>query len=375
MKILFCTDGIFPHMVGGMQRHSKLLVEALARYEGLSITVLHPHPGIRVFEGCENVEEIALSPLPGKKPYLWELYDYSVEVHRIAMDHPDHLIYSQGLCVWAGIQDLAHRTIVNPHGLEPYQTLDFKTRLKTWPFRLVFDRIFRRAAFTVSLGGRLTDILKSRLPGKEGKIEVLPNAANPVELPEGFVKVRNETTHFLFAGRFAYNKGIDTLLTAVELIRQMGRDGQFKVSLVGKGPLFEQMKARFAFPEVEYMGFVPDEGLNELYNQADVLLLPTLFEGMPTVVLEAMAHGMPIVVTDVGATTELVDGQNGIVFAKQNPGSLADAMLHMMDCPAEEFQKMSGNSLVKFQSRFTWQAVALQHIHLFEKLKARLQQS
>ncbi|MEL7401330.1 MAG: hypothetical protein AAFN68_12275, partial [Pseudomonadota bacterium] len=101
LKVLFCTDGIFPHAVGGMQRHSRLLVEALAHTGEVDLVVLHPHPGEAIFADFPQVEEIALPPLPGKKHYFFELRDYSKLVLAEALKRPDHLIYSQGLSVWA----------------------------------------------------------------------------------------------------------------------------------------------------------------------------------------------------------------------------------------------------------------------------------
>lgn len=367
LKVLFCTDGIFPHAVGGMQRHSKLLIEALAETGEVELTVLHPHSGERVFPNHPSVKEIVLAPLPEKKHYFLELYDYSKQVLEQARKHPQHLIYSQGLSVWAGLKEIADRTIVNPHGLEPYQTLSLKDKLKTWPYRLAFDRIFRRAAKTVALGGRLTDILRRRSRDPQ-RIVVLPNATNPLPLPdEQLLKQKTEPFRFLFTGRFAYNKGIDVLLRATQTLLEQGYEGRFEVDLAGKGPLFEQMVAEFPLPNVNFLGFVSDEQLAQAYLDCRVFVLPTLFEGMPTVILEAMARATPIIVTDVGATLELVAKDNGAIVAKGNVEDLARTMARFIDMDAEQYANLSSNSLRKFQERFTWKAVAEQHLELFKR--------
>lgn len=366
IPVLFCTDGIFPHSVGGMQRHSRLLVEALAQTGEVDLLVLHPHPGTEVFAGLEGVREIALAPLPGRKHYFLELYDYSKKVLEIARQHPDHLIYSQGLSVWAGLSELADRLVVNPHGLEPYQALGWKDRLKTWPYRMVFNRIFRKARHTISLGGRLTDILREQVRRPE-QVVVLPNATNPLPLPpEQLHKSLREPVQFLFAGRFAYNKGIDVLLQATQHLNQAGFAERFHLLLAGKGPLFEEMSSRFALPNVTFGGFVPDEDLAQAYLDAHFFVLPTLFEGMPTVVLEAMARATPILVTDVGATRELVGPENGRILRKKEVDDLAQAMREAIEMDAETYESWSRNSLQKFQDRFTWSAVARDHLVLFK---------
>lgn len=369
LKLIFCTDGIFPHMVGGMQRHSRLLVEALARTGAVDLTVIHPHQDVTPFPDYPQVKTIALQGLPGKRPYLLELHAYSKRVLATVQAHPDHLIYSQGLSLWADFHKVAHRCIVNPHGLEPYQTLDTKTWLKALPFRWAFDRIFRQALRVVSLGGRLTDILATRMGKAQDRIVVLPNATNPVPLPADYTKSNQGTLRFLFAGRFAENKGIDVLLKAVQLLHAQGYAPRMQVDLVGKGPLWEAMQAQYPLPGVNFLGFVPDEGLDNLYLDDQVFVLPTLFEGMPTVVLEAMARAMPILVTDVGATLELVNEQNGQIIPKQDPQALAAAMARMIELDSPAFAALSQASRTKFEQRFTWEAVAQSHLQLFSQVQ------
>lgn len=372
IKIAFCTDGIFPHAVGGMQRHSRLLVEALAATGKVDIVVLHPHPGVAVFGGMENVKEIALEPLSGKKHYFLELRDYSKRVREVLAEMPDRIVYSQGLSVWSGMKELAGRTIVNPHGLEPYQTLAWKDYLKTYPYRFVFNRLFRRCAHTVSLGGRLSDILKSRVR-KPRQLVVLPNATNPLPNPASeLVKSKGRPLRFLFVGRFAFNKGIDVLLEAAKQLNAAGREADFVVDLCGKGPLYEEMKARYPLPNVLFRGFVTDEELAAAYLDDHVFVLPTLFEGMPTVILEAMARAMPVLVTDVGATLELVGEENGKIIRKKDVADLKNAMEECMDMGGEKFKALSTASLEKFLARFTWKAVAQAHLELFQKLQGEI---
>lgn len=373
IPVIFCTDGIFPHTVGGMQRHSRLLVEALARTGAVALTVVHPHVGIDPFPDFPAVKSISVAPMPGEKPYFLELRDYSKRVLDVVLAHPDHLVYSQGLSLWQGFGQVAARTIVNPHGLEPYQTLDWTTWAKTALFRLVETSIFRRAARVVSLGGRLTDIL-ARVMGRRhrDRIVVLPNATNPVTLPFSGAKARGASVGFLFAGRFASNKGIDVLLQAAQLLHDRGYGGRFHLNLVGKGPLWEELQLRHRLPDVHFLGFVPDEGLDALYLSDDVFVLPTLFEGMPTVVLEAMARAMPILVTDVGATLELVGPENGRILPKRDAAALAQAMAELIECPPATYQALSAASLAKFQARFTWEAVATSHIACFQALAAEI---
>jgi glycosyltransferase involved in cell wall biosynthesis len=367
IKVVFCTDGIFPHSIGGMQRHSRMLIAALAATGMLDITVLHPHPGLRVFEEFPEITEIALPPLPSKKNYLLELKDYSRLVLAELEKLPRHLIYSQGLSVWVGMDRVQDRLIVNPHGLEPYQTLGIKDWLKTWPYRVVFGRLFKRAARVVSLGGSLTGILQRN--GRPDHVVVLPNATQLLPIPnEALIKSPARPLRFLFVGRFAHNKGIGILLEATQRLNAMGHQDRFALDLAGKGPLFEEMKQRYPLPNVNFKGFVIDEDLDRCYLEDQVFVLPTLFEGMPTVVLEAMARAMPIIVTDTGATLALVDATNGLIIPKNDVDGLQAAMLAMIDMPATAFQALSAASLHKVQAQFSWERVAQDHLALLRDL-------
>lgn len=363
-EILFCTDGIFPHAVGGMQRHSRLLIEELASRANLQLIVVHPHVGTSVFNN-PAIREIAIAPEQKSKRYLINCFNYSKQVFEIAVKHPQAVIYSQGLSVWYGIKQLRNRVIVNPHGLEPYQTLSLKDKLLGTPFRLIFNHLFRNAGHVVSLGGRLTGILKPLAK----KVITLPNAVN---VPEPLNrKFDNVPLQFLFVGRFAFNKGINILAQAAKELNSEGYDTKLTFNLVGKGPLFEEYRKEYAFANLNYLGFADDDKLNELYRTNDVFVLPTLFEGMPTVVLEAMAHGMPIIVTDVGATLEMVGPENGYIIEKNDVASLKEAILKYYFTTADERKQLSKASYEKVKNNFTWKIVAEKHAHLFEAIASK----
>ena len=365
IQLLFCTDGIFPHAVGGMQRHSRLLVEALAETGAADITVVHPHAGVNVFGNHAGIKEIAVKTVPSSGTYLIDCFHYSKQVAAIVKSMPEALVYSQGLSVWSDIGSFGKRVIVNPHGLEPYQGLTMADKLKGTPFRMIFNHLFRNAAKVVSLGGRLTGILQSKAGAK--KVVVLPNAVNVQPLkPRNF---GNTPQKFLFVGRFAFNKGINVLIEAAEKLNAEGFEKNIEFHLVGKGPLWDYYSQNKKLSNLRYLGFADDETLNRLYAECDVFVLPTLFEGMPTVVLEAMAQGMPVIVTDVGATLEMVGPENGFIIDKNSPDSLVNAIKTYLSLDAGARKKLSDTSYAKVSGSFTWQKVAAAHLELFRSMK------
>src|SRR5690606_10025817 len=110
------------------------------------------------------------------KNYLKECFAYSKRIHKALTEGEFDIIYSQGLSVWYEADQFSDKLIINPHGLEPYQAIGFKNSLLAIPFKRVFNRIFSKSRYVVSLGGRLTGILEKHVDSK--KIVVLPNAVN-----------------------------------------------------------------------------------------------------------------------------------------------------------------------------------------------------
>ncbi len=366
LKIIFCTDGIFPHEIGGMQRHSRLLIEQLLKNDRLEIIVIHPHSQ-DVFPASPSITEIKIAPIDKTKNYLLECYRYSKRVYEVLIKYPDHLIYAQGLTVWYNVKKLSARLIINPHGLEPYQSLTFKDKLISVPFKLIFNYLFNNAAKVVSLGGKLTGILEQHLKDVS-KIEVLSNA---VVLPSkrAAKKYEHRKLKLLFIARFAHNKGIHILLEAIKQLNEEGYADKLEFNLGGKGPLFEHYSTTFNYKNVNYLGFVSDEQLIDLYDTNDLFVFPTLFEGMPTVVLEAMSYGMPVIVSDVGATAELVNDQTGYLITKNSVKELKEAIKFFYDRPLGEKERLSANAFAHVEHHFTWQRVAEKHIALFQRLK------
>lgn len=365
MHVIFCTSGIFPESVGGIQRHSKLLIEELAKTKSLQLTVIHPHTSKRLFDTEFNVQEIAINFDHTNGNYLYNCYKYARLVYAELAKYPDALVYTQGLNVWYNADKLKGRLIYNPHGLEPFQGQTLRDKITTWPFRMVMRKVFKQATYVISLGGHLTAILKAAGVA-DSKINVIPNATN---IPDAVTKTENKICTFLFVGRFAHNKGIALLLQVIKELNAEGFENQMHINLVGKGPLYDQMISGYNLPNITFAGFANDEQLKQFYNRSDAFVFPTLFEGMPTVVLEAMSFHLPVIVSDVGATAELVDSSNGYLIEKNNAQQLKEAIKKFLSLTAEERIKMGEQSFKKVKEKFTWKAVAQQHLNLFSTFK------
>ncbi len=367
LGVVFCTDGIFPHQIGGMQRHSRLLIEELSNYD-IDLIVLHPHKETTIFQDKKNVKEYGLEGINSDKNYLLESYNYSRRVFNVVKKYPNYIVYSQGLSVWYNAHKISNRLIVNPHGLEPFQTFGFKNSLIALPFKLIFKRLFNKTKFVVSLGGSLTNILEMYV--EKQKIVTLANAVDlPKDTRQSTFPNSGEQVNCFFLARFAHNKGIHILLDVVKELNAEGYQNKFHFRLGGKGPLYDDALKTYNFDNISFLGFVSDEELAKQYEQADIFVFPTLYEGMPTVVLESMSYKLPIIVSNTGATSVLVNDSNGFLIKPNCKSSLKEALLSYLNMSSDEKERLAVNSYEKVKQNFTWNKIAKAHMDIFTKMK------
>jgi glycosyltransferase involved in cell wall biosynthesis len=136
------------------------------------------------------------------------------------------------------------------------------------------------------------------------------------------------TTRLLFIGNFYPVKGADVLLHACQRLRQHG--AAFELDLVGQGPQGEALRRlvrRLGLDSVVgFRGAMPQEELADWYRAADLFVLPSHSEGVPNVLLEAMACHTPYVATQVGGIPEIHVPEAGRLVPPNDPAALADAI-------------------------------------------------
>ncbi|MEO1297826.1 MAG: glycosyltransferase family 4 protein, partial [Cyanobacteria bacterium J06636_16] len=154
----------------------------------------------------------------------------------------------------------------------------------------------------------------------------------------------------LFVGRLSPEKGIDTLITT-------WREHQIAppLKIVGDGPLAEQvLQAAKSVANIEYLGRQPLEAVYDLLGAASFLIFPSQwYEGLPRTIVEAFAKGTPVVASQIGATTELIEhGRTGLLFEAGNRQDLAQKIDWAMAHP-EKIVKMRREARAEFEAKYT----------------------
>ena len=178
-----------------------------------------------------------------------------------------------------------------------------------------------------------------------------------------------EPLRLVCVGRLIKRKGQDRLIAAMAELKARGIDA--RLELVGTGDeeaAYKRLVQKRGVQDcVAFAGYVPREQISRHYSNAHVFVLPSDNEGMSVSTLEAMAAGLPLVVSRTGGTDELVDeGVNGFTFEPDDVTGLV-AAIHRFASDPDAVARMGGASLAKVRS-FTWDHVALAYSRLFENV-------
>lgn len=186
----------------------------------------------------------------------------------------------------------------------------------------------RRAAATLVLTSRLADRLR-RDPGLE-RVHVIRRGIDRRAFvdpgPDPFPEIAGRP-RVVFLGRLARAKGVEPLIVAASRLRTAG----VQVVLVGDGPerqRVERAARRLGIAErIHITGFVAHERVPAVLASADLLVLPSLYEELGTVLIEAMQVGLPVVASRVGGIPELLrHGELGVLVPAGDAGALASAI-------------------------------------------------
>lgn len=223
-------------------------------------------------------------------------------------------------------------------------------------------------ALIVQHDGFLRDIRESNLP--LDRTVVIPNAApvagaNRDENPRLVDSTRDGPFIILWCGRLVKMKGVGLICDIAEILRQRQED--FRIHVLGTGPLqgelYEHIKHSGLENHVLYRGFC--ENVQAEMECSHALLLTSIFDPMPNVVLEAMSYGLPVVASRVGGVPKLIDDeQTGLLFEVGDAKHAAGALSRLMSEP--EITKAIALKARKVVARYSSDSIAERYEGLCE---------
>ena len=295
-----------------------------------------------------------------------ERYSLNVELMRLGLDvlhSPDFIPPHRPSC----------KSVITVHDLAFLLYPHFLTRESARYYGHI-DQAVRWTDHIISVSESTKRDTIEHLGVPEDKITVVYEAASPifrpVDLEEAREQVQNrhgiETPFVLFVSTIEPRKNVPSLLRAIWQLIECYKEDVSLVLAGGKGWLFEDA---FAVVEelqldkrVHFVGRVSSEDLLYLYNAAEMLAHPAFYEGFGLPPLEAMACGLPVVVSDVASLPEVV-GDAGLLVDPHNVDELTVAMWRVLN-DAELRQEMREKGLRQAE-RFSWERAARETLDIY----------
>lgn len=212
----------------------------------------------------------------------------------------------------------------------------------------------------------------------DDKIQVIPNGVDWKKFKAGRYNISfGDGKIIFFVGRLVREKGVQVLLDAAPAI--LAREPAARFVIAGTGPMEDQLKyqARLMGLEhkVEFLGYIDDATKGALYQQASVAVFPSLYEPFGIVALEAMAAGVPVVVSDTGGMGEIVThGVNGLKAYPGNAESLAYNILHALQNEVLR-QELKKNGKRLIEEVYSWDKIAERTIQVYRQVRDEYLQS
>lgn len=363
-----------PHLVGGLARHVYALSRELAR-QGVKVHVVTrsaPHLPTRSVEEGVHVTRVAPIFQEPNDFKLWAchlnfaLLEAGVSLIR-ELDEPV-LIHAHDWLVAHAARGLKHLfrapLVATMHATEhgrnrgihdPGQ--QYINDVEWW---LTYE-----AWRVIVCSESMRNEVRSLFGLADDKLAVIPNGVELEDakaeeaLPPRTAFAASGEKLLFHIGRLVPEKGAGVLLETMPYL--LSRHN-LRLVIAGSGPYRSELERRAVelgvANRVLFTGYIPDSMARTLYRYADVAVVPSTYEPFGIVALEAMANGTPVVVSDVGGLSSIV--QHGLTGLKALPGnvhSLMEQIDHLLrDRPLAE--RLAGEALRLIQERYSWESVA-----------------
>jgi len=368
LKILRVSSDLYPSIIGGVGLHAhemskdqSSLGHQVVMYTAApelnsncqikyNYTIHRFKPVIKLF-GNSIVPNMFLHML--KKRYKYDI----IHAH-------SHLCFSTNLC--AIIKKLGSvPLVITTHGGLNSQTAP------EW-----FQKIYNLtgAKFTFSSADKIicyTDTEREEMINfgiKPEKIALIHNGIDTNLFTPPKDNLRHTNNRLLWIGRYVPGKGVEYLIDAFSILK--AKHPNVSLMMIGNGPLKEKIDKKILSLNLKeaiiQKDFIPNSEIINVYHNSNILILPSLGEGVPRVILEAMACGLPIVCTNLPQLVDLLD-ECGFMVPLKDSKTMAEKISEILSDP-NIATKLGENGRKKVVDNYSWEDTINKTIKLYEEL-------
>ncbi len=358
MKIAILVNGLPPQLLGGTEIATGEIAKQLARLGHEVHVITCVNSGVTKYDieqgfYVHHAKSIGIPILDSITNFINTL----LIVRRINPDIMHAQMVLLGFHVWLIKKLLKKPYVIYGRGSDIYIYLSPRLR------KLLAKLALTDADAVIALTNDMKQALQ-KLHRRE--VILIPNGVDidkfstlSREEARSKFNIKDNERMLIFVGRLTPIKGVRFLIKAMALIRQQHLG--VRLLIVGDGEErqnLEELADKLNLKKwVSFLGQTPSERIPEYMVASDIFVLPSLSEGFPLTILEAMASGLPIVTTRVRGLPEIVkDGENGFLVEPQNPGQIAERVLLILSDDALR-ERMAKNNWQQAK-QYSWQNVA-----------------
>ncbi|MEM2505875.1 MAG: glycosyltransferase family 4 protein [Nitrososphaeria archaeon] len=329
MKVAFVVASpMYPDVVGGAEIFTDTIAKSLS-YLGFEVHII-AYEGIKFHNRRDN--KLVLHGIRMKMPFLGRALTFTVKALKVLLGtKPDICIAIMG---HSALPCLAYWFLVKRPIIVRLSGGEFRAAFKNRNFGLlakIYSRFMIemwRKCYIIALNRNIYSTLRLKRIGK--KIFLIPN---PIK--DDFFEINPALDNFniVYVGGLKESKGLHTLIEAFAEVAE--KIPEARLILVGDGPLRHALEEKIQKlslkGKVLITGFVPNDYIPKILEKASAFVLPSRSEGLSNALLQAMAAGLPCIVSNIEENKEVViDGYNGFTFELGQPKSLATAIMRVI---------------------------------------------
>ena len=302
---------------------------------GIKVLYLNKHPGFDL-------------------QMIFKLYNlFKSEKPDVVHSHNNSIQYAMPAAIMCGVKKKIHTV----HSVAEQELIK--------PARLIAGILYRTLGV---IPVALNNVVKSTVRDQYGlKDESIPIVYNGIDLSRCIEKKDYSVDgkfKILHIGRFCKEKNHDMLLTAFKNFNKSFPNSA--LWLIGDGPekkRIERLAVELELTsDVEFLGI--QENVYEFLSMSDVFVLPSMYEGMPMTILEAMGTGLPIVATNVGGVSNVIDNYENGILIDVDAVQLTETFCKLYQC--EETRKLLGTNAKSKSLVFSACEMAKQYVKIYE---------
>ncbi len=385
MKIAMITWEYPPIMVGGLSVHCKGLAEALVR-AGHTVDIITTAYNLPEYEIINGVNIHRVRPISHSNFMVWVnfmAHFMEKKLGILGIENYDIIHCHDWMTSFVG-SNVKH--LLN----KPYvQSIHSTERGRCGGIHSEDSRAINDVEWwssyechaMITVSNSLKEEVCSIFNTPWDKVNVIYNGINPWEFDinmsydeknrfKNSIGVQSDENMILFVGRLTYQKGVEYLIRAFPKILE--NHPHSKLVIAGSGDMRNYLED-LAFQigcrdKIVFLGFVNIDTLKKLYNSANVTVIPSVYEPFGIVALESMASGTPVVASDVGGLSEIIQHDyNGVRVYPKNPESIAWGINKVLS--DEGYRNwIINNAKHDAYTKYSWDAIANSTVEVYNKV-------